>query len=159
MIRLDRVTKMFGPITAVDAVDMEVPAGAVCVLLGPSGCGKTTTMKMINRLIPPTLRARSTSTARTPRRSTRSRLRRSIGYVIQQIGLFPNKTVEDNICVVPDLLGWDRRKSRARAAELLAMVNLDPGDLPQALSRRSCPAASSSASAWSARSPPTRRSC
>jgi osmoprotectant transport system ATP-binding protein len=125
MIRLDRVTKMFGPITAVDAVDMEVPAGAVCVLLGPSGCGKTTTMKMINRLIPPSsgkIYVDGRDTAEIDEVS----LRRSIGYVIQQIGLFPNKSVEDNICVVPDLLGWDRRKSRSRAAELLRMVNLDP---------------------------------
>jgi len=126
MIRLERVTKSFGTVTAVDHVDMEVPAGAVCVLLGPSGCGKTTTMKMINRLIPPTsgkiyVNGRDTAAV------DEVVLRRSIGYVIQQIGLFPNKTVEDNICIVPDLLGWDRRKSRARAAELLTMVNLDPG--------------------------------
>jgi osmoprotectant transport system ATP-binding protein len=125
MIRLDRATKIFGPITAVDAVDMEVPAGAVCVLLGPSGCGKTTTMKMINRLIPPTsgkiyVNGRDTATV------DEVTLRRSIGYVIQQIGLFPNKTVEDNICIVPDLLGWERKKSRSRAADLLQMVNLDP---------------------------------
>jgi osmoprotectant transport system ATP-binding protein len=125
MIRLERVTKIFGSITAVDSVDMEVPSGAVCVLLGPSGCGKTTTMKMINRLIAPTsgkifIDGRDTATV------DEVRLRRSIGYVIQQIGLFPNKTVEENICVVPDLLGWDRKKSRARAADLLTLVNLDP---------------------------------
>jgi osmoprotectant transport system ATP-binding protein len=125
MIRLDRVSKVFGPITAVDAVTMEVGAGEVCVLLGPSGCGKTTTMKMINRLIPPTsgkiyLDGRDTDGI------DEVTLRRSIGYVIQQIGLFPNMTVEDNICVVPDLLKWDRRKARGRAAELLAMVNLEP---------------------------------
>jgi len=125
MIRLERVTKMFGSMKAVDAVDMEVPEGAVCVLLGPSGCGKTTTMKMINRLIPQT-----SGTIRIGGRDTAEidevQLRRSIGYVIQQIGLFPNKTVEDNVCVVPDLLGWDRGRARKRAAELLEMVNLDP---------------------------------
>ncbi|MGI8527668.1 MAG: ABC transporter ATP-binding protein [Pseudolabrys sp.] len=125
MIRLERVSKVFASIIAVDSVDMEVPAGAVCVLLGPSGCGKTTTMKMINRLIPP-----SSGKIFVDGRDTASvddvMLRRSIGYVIQQIGLFPNKTVEDNICVVPDLLGWDRGKSRKRAAELLEMVNLPP---------------------------------
>src|SRR5215210_5338285 len=126
MIRLDRATKLFGPITAVDAVDIEVPVGAVCVLLGPSGCGKTTTMKMINRLIPPTS-GKVYIDGRDTAQVDEVTLRRSIGYVIQQIGLFPNKTVEDNICVVPDLLGWDRRKSRARAAELLTLVNLDPG--------------------------------
>lgn len=126
MIRLDQVSKHFGSVVAVDRVDMEVPEGAVCVLLGPSGCGKTTTMKMINRLIPPTsgkifINGADTTTI------DEVTLRRSIGYVIQQIGLFPNMTVEDNICVVPDLIGWPRAKSRARAADLLAMVNLDPG--------------------------------
>ena len=125
MIRLDQVSKLFGEMVAVDRVDMEVPAGEVCVLLGPSGCGKTTTMKMINRLIPPSsgrifIDGRDTATMDAVA------LRRSIGYVIQQIGLFPNMTVEDNICVVPDLLGWPRVKSRARAADLLQMVNLDP---------------------------------
>ena len=157
MIRLERVSKVFGTVTAVDAVDMEVPAGAVCVLLGPSGCGKTTTMKMINRLIAPSsgkifINGQDTSGV------DEVTLRRSIGYVIQQIGLFPNKTVEDNICVVPDLLGWPKAKSRRRAAELLEMVNLPPATSSGAIPR-SCPAASSSASAWCARSPPTRRCC
>jgi len=125
MIKLDGVSKIFGSITAVDNVSMEVPAGEVCVLLGPSGCGKTTTMKMINRLIAPSagkIYVNDRNTADVDEVT----LRRSIGYVIQQIGLFPNKTVEDNICVVPDLLGWDRKKSRKRAVELLQMVNLDP---------------------------------
>ena len=126
MIRLERVTKMFGTITAVDSVDMEVPTGAVCVLLGPSGCGKTTTMKMINRLIAPTS-GKIFIDGRDTAEVDEVTLRRSIGYVIQQIGLFPNKTVEENICIVPDLLGWDRKKSRARAADLLTLVNLDPG--------------------------------
>ena len=111
MIRLDRVSKVFGDITAVDNVSMEVPAGEVCVLLGPSGCGKTTTMKMINRLIAPSagkIFVNGKDTAGVDEVT----LRRSIGYVIQQIGLFPNKTVEDNICVVPDLLGMDRKTSR-----------------------------------------------
>jgi osmoprotectant transport system ATP-binding protein len=125
MIRLDRVSKVFDTITAVDAVTMDVPEGAVCVLLGPSGCGKTTTMKMINRLIPPSS-GKIFVNGRDTQEVDEVSLRRSIGYVIQQIGLFPNKTVEDNICVVPDLLGWDRRKSRTRAADLLTMVNLDP---------------------------------
>lgn len=125
MIRLERVTKVFGSVTAVDAVDLDIPEGSLCVLLGPSGCGKTTTMKMINRLIAPSggkifVNGRDTDLV------DEVTLRRSIGYVIQQIGLFPNKTIEDNICVVPDLLGWDRQKARRRAAELLEMVNLPP---------------------------------
>src|SRR5688500_1395919 len=117
MIRLERVTKIFWSTTSVDSVDMEVPSGAVCVLLGPSGCGKTTTMKMINRLIAPTS-GKIFIDGRDTARVDEVMLRRSIGYVIKQIGLFPNKTVEENICVVPDLLGWDRKKSRARAAEI-----------------------------------------
>jgi len=127
MIRLEQVSKTFPGTTApaVDRVTLEVPAGEICVLLGPSGCGKTTTMKMVNRLIEP-----SSGEIFIDGRSTASydpvELRRTIGYVIQQIGLFPNKTVEDNICLVPDILGWDRAKSRARAAELLEMAALEP---------------------------------
>lgn len=129
MIRLENLTKHYGPaqnpFVAVDNVSLDLPTGEICVLLGPSGCGKTTTMKMINRLIQPTsgkviIDGRDTSTVDP------IELRRSIGYVIQQIGLFPNKTVEENICVVPDLLGWDRRKSRTRAQELLELVGLQP---------------------------------
>ena len=126
MIRLERVSKVFASIVAVDNVDMEVSAGAVCVLLGPSGCGKTTTMKMINHLPIPPSSGKIFVNGRDTSEVDEVELRRSIGYVIQQIGLFPNKTVEDNICVVPDLLGWERSKSRARAAELLDMVNLEP---------------------------------
>lgn len=129
MIRLENLTKHFGsasnPFVAVDNVSLDLPSGEICVLLGPSGCGKTTTMKMINRLIQPTsgkvfIDGKDTSTVDL------IELRRSIGYVVQQIGLFPNKTIEDNICIVPDLLGWDRRKSRVRAKELLDLVGLHP---------------------------------
>jgi osmoprotectant transport system ATP-binding protein len=127
MIRLEQVSKTFPGTTvpAVDRVTLEVPEGEICVLLGPSGCGKTTTMKMVNRLIEP-----SSGEIFINGRNTASydpvELRRTIGYVIQQIGLFPNKTVEDNICLVPDILGWERTKSRARAAELLEMAALEP---------------------------------
>ncbi|MDE3831792.1 betaine/proline/choline family ABC transporter ATP-binding protein [Sinorhizobium meliloti] len=129
MIQLENLTKHYGPahdpLIAVDNVSLDLPTGEICVLLGPSGCGKTTTMKMINRLIQPTsgkvfINGKDTSTIDP------IKLRRTIGYVIQQIGLFPNKTIEENICVVPDLLGWDRRKSRARAKELLELVGLQP---------------------------------
>ncbi|MCP4382214.1 MAG: ABC transporter ATP-binding protein, partial [Hyphomicrobiales bacterium] len=127
MIRLEDVTKVFtgAAAPAVDRVTMDVPEGEICVLLGPSGCGKTTTMKMVNRLVEP-----SSGKIFIGDKDTNDydpvQLRRTLGYVIQQIGLFPNKTIEDNICVVPDIIGWDRAKSRARAEELLEMVALDP---------------------------------
>ena len=127
MIRLENATKVFpgasGP--AVDHVSMEVPEGEICVLLGPSGCGKTTTMKMVNRLVEPSS-GRIFINGKDTNDHNPVELRRTLGYVIQQIGLFPNKTIEDNICIVPDILGWDRRKSRARASELLQMVALNP---------------------------------
>ena len=129
MIQLDELTKVFetpaGDVIAADRIEMEVPEGEICVLLGPSGCGKTTTMKMVNRLIEPTS-GRIYIDGTDVTKTDPIELRRRIGYVIQQIGLFPNKTVEDNICAVPDLLGWDRKKSRARASELLELVALDP---------------------------------
>jgi osmoprotectant transport system ATP-binding protein len=125
MILLKNLTKVYGGVTAVDNISMEVGAGEVCVLLGPSGCGKTTTMKMINRLIEPS-GGRVLIGGKDVSEVDPVQLRRSIGYVIQQIGLFPNKTVEDNICVVPDMLGHDRKASRKHAAELLEMVNLKP---------------------------------
>src|SRR5690606_29192144 len=128
MIRLEAVSQIFPARTtpAVDRVTLEVPEGEICVLLGPSGCGKTTTMKMVNRLIEPSggnifIGGKNTADYDPVQ------LRRTIGYVIQQIGLFPNKTIEDNICLVPDMMGWDRKKSRLRAGELLEMVALDPG--------------------------------
>ena len=129
MIKLDNVTKAFetaaGAALAADRVSFEVAEGEICVLLGPSGCGKTTTLKMVNRLVQPTsgkiyINGKDTD-AYDP-----VELRRTIGYVIQQIGLFPNMTVEENICVVPKLLGWDMNKARKRAAELLSVINLEP---------------------------------
>ncbi|TDF66338.1 ATP-binding cassette domain-containing protein [Cupriavidus sp. L7L] len=130
MIELDQLTKSFQQkdgteVRAVDAVSLTVPRGEICVFLGPSGCGKTTTLKMINRLIEPT-----SGTVRIEGEDTRGidgvTLRRKIGYVIQQIGLFPNMTIEENIMVVPRLLGWDKKQCRERACELMAMVQLDP---------------------------------
>jgi len=129
MIRLDALSKVYatpqGPLAAVDEVSLEVAEGETCVLLGPSGCGKTTTLRMINRLVAPTsgkifIGGRDTDAADPVE------LRRTIGYVIQQIGLFPNMTVAENIGVVPHLLGWSREKRRRRAEELLAMLALDP---------------------------------
>jgi len=129
MIRLENLTKIFetpnGPVVAADKVSMEVPKGEICILLGPSGCGKTTALKMINRLIPLTS-GRILIDGQDTANLNDVEVRRNIGYVIQQIGLFPNMTIEENICVVPRLLGWDMVKARKRAAELLDLVALDP---------------------------------
>ena len=129
MIRLENLTKAFdtpaGTVIAADRINLEVADGEICVLLGPSGCGKTTTLKMVNRLIEPTSGKIYIDGKDTDRQDP-VELRRTIGYVIQQIGLFPNMTVEENICVVPKLLGWDLDKARARASELLATINLEP---------------------------------
>jgi osmoprotectant transport system ATP-binding protein len=110
---------------AIRELSLDVPAGEVCVLVGPSGCGKTTAMRLINRMIPLTsgdilLGGRSVL-GRRP-----EELRREIGYVIQQIGLFPHQTVADNIGTVPRLLGWEKPRIAARVAELLALIGLDP---------------------------------
>ncbi|MDR6355328.1 ABC-type proline/glycine betaine transport system ATPase subunit [Pseudomonas psychrotolerans] len=129
MIELDRLTKTFKQhgkdVTAVDAVSLTVEEGQICVFLGPSGCGKTTTLKMINRLIEPTS-GRVLINGEDTTGIDEVTLRRHIGYVIQQIGLFPNMTIEENITVVPKLLGWDKKKCRERATELMSMVQLDP---------------------------------
>ncbi|MFQ3789979.1 ABC transporter ATP-binding protein [Halomonas sp. A29] len=129
MIRLDNLTKVFdtpeGAVVAADHINMEVSSGEICILLGPSGCGKTTTLKMINRIIRPTSGKVFIDGEDTTGMDTQT-LRRNIGYVIQQIGLFPNMTIEENITVVPRLLGWDKAKYRERARELMAMIALEP---------------------------------
>jgi osmoprotectant transport system ATP-binding protein len=129
MIKLENLTKIFetpdGDVTAARNINMNIKAGEICILLGPSGCGKTTTLKMINGLIPKTSGKIFIDGQNTDDMNV-VELRRNIGYVIQQIGLFPNMTIEENICAVPDLLGWDKKKSRKRAIELLDLVNLDP---------------------------------
>ncbi|KPQ25438.1 MULTISPECIES: ABC transporter ATP-binding protein [unclassified Halomonas] len=129
MIRLESLTKVFdtpkGAVVAADHIDMEVPEGDICVLLGPSGCGKTTTLKMINRIVKPTSGKVFINGDDTTGLDTQT-LRRNIGYVIQQIGLFPNMTIEENITIVPKLLGWDKAKYKARAREMMAMIALEP---------------------------------
>ncbi len=126
MIRLDAVSKVFpnGSVAVAD-LDLEVAEGEICVLVGPSGCGKTTTMRMVNRLIEPTsgriyLDGDDVTTVDPVA------LRRRIGYVIQQIGLFPHQTIGANVATVPRLLGWDRRRTGQRVEELLDLVGLDP---------------------------------
>ncbi|MER5259615.1 MULTISPECIES: betaine/proline/choline family ABC transporter ATP-binding protein [unclassified Streptomyces] len=126
MIRFEHVTKRYEDgTTAVDDLSFEVAEGELVTLVGPSGCGKTTTMKMVNRLIEPTegriyVEGDDISTIDPVQ------LRRRIGYVIQQVGLFPHKTVLENTATVPHLLGVKRGKARERAAELLDLVGLDP---------------------------------
>ncbi|HEX2191627.1 MAG TPA: ATP-binding cassette domain-containing protein [Acidimicrobiales bacterium] len=126
MIRLESITKRFpnGQV-AVDALDLDVPAGEVCMLVGPSGSGKTTTLKMINRLVEPTS-GRIFIDGDDVTRVDPVALRRRIGYVIQQVGLFPHQTVGDNVATVPRLLGWDRARTRRRVDELLDLVGLEP---------------------------------
>ncbi|MDQ0792350.1 ABC transporter ATP-binding protein [Streptomyces sp. B1I3] len=126
MIRFEEVGKVYPDgTTAVDGLSFEVGEGELVTLVGPSGCGKTTTMMMVNRLIEPTsgriLLDGEDISAVDP-----VELRRRIGYVIQQVGLFPHRTVLDNAATVPALLGWKRARARERAAELLDLVGLDP---------------------------------
>ncbi|AZS83429.1 ABC transporter ATP-binding protein [Streptomyces griseoviridis] len=126
MIRFEQVTKRYPDgTTAVDDLSLEVAEGELVTLVGPSGCGKTTTMMMVNRLIEPTS-GRIFVDGEDIATVDPVRLRRRIGYVIQQVGLFPHRTVLDNTATVPALLGWKRAKARARAAELLDLVGLDP---------------------------------
>jgi osmoprotectant transport system ATP-binding protein len=126
MIRFEQVTKRYPDgTTAVDDLSFEVSEGELVTLVGPSGCGKTTTMMMVNRLIEPTS-GRILVNGEDIAGVDPVQLRRRIGYVIQQVGLFPHRTVLDNTATVPALIGWKRAKARARAAELLDLVGLDP---------------------------------
>jgi osmoprotectant transport system ATP-binding protein len=126
-ITLEHVGKLYGERVAVGDLSFEVAEGEIVMLVGPSGCGKTTTLRMINRLIEPT-----SGTITLGGRDTRSvdatTLRRSIGYVIQQVGLFPHLTVAENVATVPRLLGWDRRRVHQRVEELLVLVGLEPAE-------------------------------
>jgi osmoprotectant transport system ATP-binding protein len=110
---------------AVQEVSLSVPRGELVCLVGPSGCGKTTTLKMVNRLIEPT-GGRIFLEGEDVTQADRVQLRRRIGYVIQQVGLFPHLTVAANVATVPRLLGWNKRRQRERANELLELVGLDP---------------------------------
>ena len=129
-VAFDHVTKRY-PGTdarnpgAVEDLSLEVPAGKICVLVGPSGCGKTTSLKMVNRLIEPTSGRILIDGADAGRRDV-TELRRSIGYVIQQVGLFPHQTIGENVATVPRLLGWPESRRRERSEELLRLVGLDP---------------------------------
>lgn len=125
MIEIDNVTRTFPHSLrpAVDGVSLVVAAGTLVTLLGPSGCGKTTLLKMVNRLYEPTSGQIFVNGQDTGSISA-TELRRHIGYVIQQTGLFPHLRIEDNIATVPHLLGWDKARTDARVDEMLALVNL-----------------------------------
>jgi osmoprotectant transport system ATP-binding protein len=126
LIRLDKITKRYPDGTvAVHELSLDVDDGEICVLVGPSGCGKTTTLRMVNRLIEPTS-GRIFLNGDDVTKIDPVELRRHIGYVIQQIGLFPHQTIGTNIATVPRLLGWPKQKVRARVDELLELIGLDP---------------------------------
>jgi len=139
MIEITALTKQFPGAArpAVDHLTLTIPEGELCVLIGPSGCGKTTTMRIINRMIEP-----DSGTVMVGGRNImevdRVELRRSIGYVIQQIGLFPHWTIADNVATVPRLLKWDEARVARRVDELLSLVGMDPATyrdrFPRALS-------------------------
>ena len=126
MIRLDKLSKRYRDGTvAVDDVSLDVRRGEMVMLVGPSGGGKSTTLRLINRLIEPTS-GRIWLDGRDVTEEDPEKLRRGIGYVIQRIGLFPHRTVEQNVATVPGLLGWDRDRTRRRVTELLELVGLEP---------------------------------
>ena len=137
MIEIDGLTKTYDQTTVVDHVSFKVAKGDICVIVGTSGSGKTTLMRMINRLVEPT-----SGTVRIKGRDTRDfvahELRREIGYAIQGHGLFPHRTVGQNIATVPRLVGWDNGRIAARVDELLTLFQLDPAQyrdrLPSELS-------------------------
>ena len=108
---------------AVDRLSLEVPAGEICVLVGPSGCGKTTAMRMVNRMTSIT-EGDILVGGRSVRDRDESELRRSMGYVIQQVGLFPHRTIADNIATVPRLLGWEKRRTTSRVEQLMELIGL-----------------------------------
>jgi osmoprotectant transport system ATP-binding protein len=126
VIEFRGVTKRFPDGTvAVDDLDLQVRDGGITVFVGPSGCGKTTSLRMVNRMIDPTsgtILVNGTDIMK----SDAAELRRGIGYVIQQAGLFPHRTIVDNVATVPLLMGWDKKKARTRAAELMETVGLAP---------------------------------
>ena len=129
-VEFDRVTKRYDAGAkntpgAVNDLSLKVPAGKICVLVGPSGCGKTTSLKMVNRLIEPTSGRILIDGEDIAKRDVID-LRRSIGYVIQQTGLFPHQTIGENVATVPRLIGWSKDRQRQRADELLGLVGLNP---------------------------------
>jgi osmoprotectant transport system ATP-binding protein len=135
MITFDHVSKRYaggeGP-GAVRDLSLEIPSGEIVVLVGPSGCGKTTSLKMINRLIEPSSGRILIDGEDTHQRDV-NQLRRSIGYVIQQVGLFPHRSVGENVATVPRLNGWEKRRTQQRVDEMLELVGLPPAQYAKRL--------------------------
>ncbi len=129
MIHLDRVTKVYpgSGVPAVEELTLDIRRGEILVLVGPSGCGKSTTLRLINRMIEPS-GGTITFDGEDVTDVNPDRLRRRIGYVIQQIGLFPHHTIAENIATVPKMLGWDKKRISARVDELLDLMGLDPAE-------------------------------
>ena len=127
MIRLEKLTKKYPgqKLSAVNGIDLHVKDGEICVFVGPSGCGKSTTLKLINRLIEPTSGKIYIDDQNVMEKNP-DELRQNIGYVIQQVGLLPHKTIKDNVAIVPKLLKWPKDKIEERVDELLGLVGLDP---------------------------------
>jgi osmoprotectant transport system ATP-binding protein len=133
VVEFDHVSKSYDPAAskkgnvpgAVNDLSLKVPAGKICILVGPSGCGKTTSLKMVNRLIEPTS-GKITIDGVDVTSQEVTELRRRIGYVIQQVGLFPHQTIGENVATVPRLLGWTKARQREKSEELLALVGLEP---------------------------------
>jgi osmoprotectant transport system ATP-binding protein len=124
-VELREVTKRYGDTVAVDHLSFTAPAGRITVLIGPSGCGKTTSLRMVNRLIEPTS-GEILIDGQNVLRENPTALRRRIGYVIQQVGLFPHRTIGENVATVPRLLGWPDQRVRARVDELLMLIGFEP---------------------------------
>jgi osmoprotectant transport system ATP-binding protein len=124
MIKVENLSKHFGKVKAVDGISFEVKEGENLILLGTSGCGKTTTLKMINRLIEPT-KGNIIVNGKNVTEQQPEELRRSMGYVLQNTGLFPHYTVAENIAIVPQLLKWDKKRTDGRTRELMHKLNLD----------------------------------
>ena len=128
MIHYEKITKSYLPgVNAVADFTLSVAAGELLAIIGPSGCGKTTVLKMLNRLVEPSS-GRILLHGEDIRTLEPTALRRSMGYVIQQVGLFPHMTILENITVVPDILGWPLEKQRARAHELLELIDMKPAE-------------------------------
>jgi osmoprotectant transport system ATP-binding protein len=128
MISFEGAEAVFDGVAALKGIDLHVPKHSLCVLVGPSGSGKSTLLRLVNRLVEPTsgtVRVRGTDVADL----NPVLLRRSIGYVIQAIGLFPHRTVAENIATVPNLLGWPKAQIEARVDEMLSLVQLEPADM------------------------------